>query len=347
MRSGVLINANTRVVALRKINPQDYVDLLVLPPNPDPKSVARLEWDLQEKRDIKQPYSFTNSLLQLERMKQKFGYSDADAAKALRLNKDLKRAADEIAERTRILATIREIQRRSNGAVKLTFFDELSVALAEMDRAYLAQKKVDAKGAEALREARILGILFNVEYRKLRRFNTPARVEDHLLPALIDPEIVEGSLRDAVEKALEPAAASASPLPGLAELADDDDEDEGRNLKGLVDLVATNVGNETIKLPTDNGDVETSWDELRNTMAEAVEYAAEDAKAQDDALRSLSGPGAQLREARKRTDLALAAYRKVAKDPKFKTTKFEYDLKKLRQAVDAVQQELLKNSVKS
>ena len=345
MRSGVLINANTRVVALRKINPQGYVDLLVLPPSPDPKSVARLEWDLQEKRDIKQPYTFTNSLLQLERMK-KFGYSDSDAAKALRVHKDPKKAVEDIAERTRSLATIREIQKRSGGVIKLTFFDDLVVALQEMDRAYLALKKTDLAGAEKIREAKILGILTNVGYEKVRRFNSPERVDNLLVSALTDPGIVEGALRDAVEKALEPTNGNGTPLPGLAQLADPDEEDNGANLKALVDVVATNVGNDTIKLPSDNGDVETNWDELRNTVAEAIDYAAEDAKAQDDAHRSLTGPSTQLREARKRTDLALAAYRKVAKDPKFKTSKFDYDLRKLRQAVDAVQQELQKNSVK-
>ena len=42
--------------------------------------------------------------------------------------------------------------------------------------------------------------------------------------------------------------------------------------------------------------------------------------------------------------MALAGYRKVVSDPKFKTSKFEYDLKKLGQAVEAIRQELLKHA---
>ena len=56
-RVGVLINANTRVVALRKINAQNYVNVMVLPENALPKEIALLEADLQEKRDVKQPYT--------------------------------------------------------------------------------------------------------------------------------------------------------------------------------------------------------------------------------------------------------------------------------------------------
>jgi hypothetical protein len=241
-RAGVLINANTRVVALRKLNPHGYVDLMVLPPNPDPKDVARLEWDLQERREVKQPYTYTNSLLQQHENQTFYGYSDEDVAKALRLNKDLKKAVEDVRQRTRVLALIREIQKRSGGAIPLTYFDNQSVALEELDRAYEARRKLDPDGATQIREARILGIITGVEYRKLRQFDAPEKIEKHVLPTLGDPEIIEGELGEAVEVALNSThPAEGEDLPGLDALADVE-PDNGGNLSALVDLVAGAYG---------------------------------------------------------------------------------------------------------
>lgn len=343
-RPGVLINANTRVVALRKVNPQGYVNVMVLPENPDPKDLARLELDLQERRDVKQPYTFTNSLLFIEDLKDRFNYSDADAAEALRLNKDPKKALVEVQRRTRMLGLIREIQKRSEGAIPLTFFDEGGIALAELDAAYQVRRVSDPAGAEMLKNARILGIITSVEYRHLRPFDTGAKIVDHVLPALTDTDAPEDPVRDGIDATLAMPVAGAATPPGVDDLGDDaDDAKDGANLGALVDMVAKSFGKDEVSLQTADGQVETSWDAIQKTVAEAIDYASDHARSQADAEKSIEGPASQLREAHRRADSALLGYRKVADDPQFKKAKFDAELERLSQVIDAIRVEVAKH----
>jgi hypothetical protein len=341
-RPGVLINANTRVVALRKINAQGHVNVMVLQENPDPKDIARLELDLQERRDVKQPYTFTNSLLFIEDLKG-LDYSDADVANALRLNTDPKKAIAEVQRQTRILGLIRDIQTRSDGAVPLTHFDNQGIALAELDAAYQSRRAADPDGAELVKNARTLGILTGVEYRHLRPFDSPAKVTDHVLPALTDTDAVDDPVRDGIEATLATADDDTAALPGLDDLGDDgDDAKDGANLSALVDMVAKSYGKDDVSLQTADGLVDTSWDAISRTVAEAIDYAADHAKSQADAEKSIEGPTSQLKEAHRRADSALLGYRKVADDPQFASAKFETELNRLAQVIEAIRAEVTK-----
>lgn len=338
-RAGVLINANTRVVALRKLNAQGYVNVMVLPPDPDPKDIARLELDLQERREVKQPYSFVASLMFQEELISDFGYSDEDTAKALRIDKDPKKAVADVQQRTRILSYIREMQTRSEGRVPLTHFNKYQVGLAELDTAYQALRRTDPVGAERVKEARFLGILAGVGYERLRQIDGGEKVTEYVITALTGDDVAAGPVRDAIRAALTTTTDEES-LPGLDLLGDEAAVDSSGNLPALVDLVARSHGQDSITLETAEGPAEVSWDQVRAPIAEAIDQAAEDAKSQTEAEKSLGGPAKMLDDARRNVDRARIAYAKIATHKEFDAKQFTDELNRLALAVEAVRAEV-------
>ena len=78
-RDGLLINGNTRVVALRELG-IDGVDVAVLPADAMARDFLDLEMTLQMRRLTHQDYSFTNELLLIEKYRNA-GHSDKELAK--------------------------------------------------------------------------------------------------------------------------------------------------------------------------------------------------------------------------------------------------------------------------
>ena len=101
---GVLINANTRAVAIRDLtdHKKRYVKAAVLPKDvPDP-DLALLELRLQMQKDLKEPYSLTNELLFIEEMYKKFHTDPRQIAEDLRFASG-KRGENEVKLRMKLL----------------------------------------------------------------------------------------------------------------------------------------------------------------------------------------------------------------------------------------------------
>jgi hypothetical protein len=81
-RMGVLVNGNTRVVALRELR-RRYIRLIVLPEDAGPQEIDRLELQLQMQREFKQDYTFTNQLLAVNDMISRYHQSYEEIAQAL------------------------------------------------------------------------------------------------------------------------------------------------------------------------------------------------------------------------------------------------------------------------
>ncbi|MCA1674816.1 MAG: hypothetical protein LC799_22365 [Actinobacteria bacterium] len=153
--SGVLVNANTRAVALRELR-QKYVRVLVLPQDATSKEITDLELRLQMEQEVKQPYSFTNSLLFIEHLINSGNYTALEVGQALRTDltdsKGDKKKATELVERElRLLGLIREVLTASGGALNFLYFDDKQQALLEIDQDY--QKLKNTKPEEAARIA--------------------------------------------------------------------------------------------------------------------------------------------------------------------------------------------------
>lgn len=342
-RKGVLVNANTRVAALREIDPHGYVRVMVLPPNAEPKDIAKLELDLQIRKDFRQDYTFTNELLFIDELKTTFGYSDSDAAKALNWaassdEKQLRDGMKRVQQSTRMLATVRELQVRSGGTIRLTYFDDKRQALIDLDDEYGAAKQRNAAAAENMREGRLFGILIGGKYRDLRTLSS-ATIQDQLVPTLKDHEevgaIVDRILAKPVEK---------TETPGLDDLFLEDVPDEVEpavDMRPLVNTVAKALGAGTVVFEHDGGEsVELETDSFVEALQESLEEAAAIIKADSKTEDSLTGPTKYLDGARRTMKKAHASYKAVAGKPGFAAGKFEYQLNHLEREVQALRAEV-------
>jgi hypothetical protein len=342
-RKGVLVNANTRVAALREIDPHGHVRVMVLPPNAEPKDIAKLELDLQIRKDFRQDYTFTNELLFIDELKTTFGYSDSDAAKALNWaassdERQLRDGMKRVQQSTRMLATVRELQGRSGGTIRLTYFDDKRQALIDLDDEYGAARQRDAAAAENMREGRLFGILIGGKYRDLRTLSA-ATIQDQLVPTLKENEevgaIVDGVLAKATENIK---------MPGLDDLFLEDVPDEVDppvDMSPLVNTVAKALGTGTVVFENDGGEpVELETDSFVEALQESLEEAAAIIKADSKTVDSLTGPAKYLDGARRAVKKAHASYKAVAGKSGFAAGKFEYQLNHLEREVQALRAEV-------
>src|SRR4029077_2948263 len=148
-RVGLLVNANRRAVALRE-NAARYIRVAVLP-DATADEVSDLELALQMQRDFREDYSFTNRLLFVDDLITKQGRPVDDVARALNVaassdERAMVKGRAQVEQDTRVLVLIRDMQRRSDGRIPLTDFDEQEIALEELERPYrdTAQDDPDA-----------------------------------------------------------------------------------------------------------------------------------------------------------------------------------------------------------
>jgi len=344
-RSGVLINANTRAVALRQNDPHGYIRVAVLQKNADPKDIDKLELTLQMRRDFKQDYTFVNQLLFIEDLKAKLKYRNEDVAKAMNLavsddKAALRKGAAQARQRTRLLALIREIQKRSGYKIPLHFFNAQRVALEELDALYEDLKKTDPATAEQMKEARILAILVGTQYRHIQSISATSAGEK-VITSLQRNDVIG----TAVESILTTKDESPD-LPGLDELADDPSgaEDQAPTVSALVDMIAKNWDKDSVTLSAGDGAAASMpLDDLKSKIAEELNSIHEEVERENKASKSLSGPADFLKDARRSASLALTAYQKVATNPAFKNGNLGYELKKLEHVVEALRAEFAKH----
>lgn len=342
-RAGVLVNANTRVAALRQINPHGFVRVALLPSDAGQSDIAKLELELQVRKDFKQDYTFTNELLFIDELKTSFDYRDEEAARALSWaassdEKQLKAGIKRVQQSTRMLSTIRELQVRSDHTLKLTFFDDKRQALLELDDEYEQLKLKNSSEAQGLREARMLGILAGAGYRDLRQIK-PDTIEDYLLPTLKSNEQV-----GVVVETLLGGEKAKADAPGLDELfTDADDSDQGgspSNIASMVDAVARGIGSGKIHCDHPSGKrIEVSSEKFVDALQESIEESADTVRLDTKTAESLQGPAKHLEAARRSVRQALATYKRAAGRASFDAGRFTYQLKHLVRDVDALRVE--------
>lgn len=336
--AGLLVNANTRAVALRDVD-EHYVEVAVLPGDATEKEIADLEVKLQMQRDFKQDYTFTNELLFVHDLTERFDYTTQQVAEILR------RREREVEQFIRILSTIREVQRRTEGKMPLKEFDDKEQLLKDLDQAYEGLKEGDPDAATRLREARILSLLVGTYYRDARQADEEF-VEDYLSEALVEDEDLGESLTEVLESS-DGEAAAGEELPGVGELGGGEEEQTGGGApraSALVDLVAKSVGEDEIKLPTkDGGEQTASRERVVEAIAEAISDAAAESKADAKREKGLSGPIALLKDARRKLQKVLPAYRDVADDEEFDNGAFAYESRKLKTEAEELHAEVEKH----
>lgn len=154
---GLLVNGNTRAVALRQLS-STGMRVAVLPPSADNTDLLIIQSDLQMQRWIHQDYSFTNELLFLEELRDSLHFPIAKIVSSLGWKKG--RASEKKLEKKfRLLKMIREVRRLSPKPIPYEFFDDKSQILMDLDTDYETLKDRDFERAEKLKFKKLTAMI--------------------------------------------------------------------------------------------------------------------------------------------------------------------------------------------
>ncbi len=315
---GLLINANTRAVALREIDDplKRSIRVAVLPPTAKPEELALLELRLQMQKELKVEYTMTNELLFIEELSVKRGLPAAQIARELRIKSDSpKKGESEVVLRLKLLDLIRVMQRVPRQPLPLTFFDQRIKLeqLREVQRIYTQLIEHDPTRARKHLENFLLSIAVGVTAVHQIRHVDAEFMNSYMLSALEEDELV-GSVADALVSPPDGRPSAERP-PGVDLLAGSDDGDEAPRVDAahLVDLVTAR--DKRVTVPGTR--VVVDQDDLKDSLKAAVTVGIKDKKRVQKDEDSLSAPSAAVKYATQQVTRAEEALLAVHNDPDF------------------------------
>jgi len=316
--TGLLVNANTRCVALRDLE-QRYIRVAVLPEDANEEEIDRLELRLQMKRDFTSDYTFTNELLFIEDLVKKYRYQPNQIAVEMGWASkndrgEVKKAAERVQQYLRMLAFIREVQDMSGGGIRLTWFDGNRQAILELDDEYERLKKRTPDVAKEIRDTRLMALLTGAGYRELREIDENF-IEKYLFPSMED----QPELRGNVERVMRPSppGGEQEPVPGLDVLEPDGAQNGAdgtvASVEPLLSRLAESAGKDNIIIAVESGPaVQIPRAGFVAELKRAVESAAEDARIERTEGNLVDRPRLLLRRAAKHVRSAMEAYRQAS-----------------------------------
>lgn len=346
-RAGLLVNANTRAVALEDLGEQ-YIEVAVLPADATLGEIYDLELDLQVAQDYRQDYSFTNELLFIDDLISHQNHDERRVAEQLRWIVPTKPATakqgiERVRRYVRHLDLIREIQEMSGRRIPLTDFDDAEQTLQELDTAYEALRTRKPLAARRLKQARTLGLLVDLGYERQRMVDEKW-VEDYFAEALSEHEVLREFATTLANNLELGPGASGDSCDGDDPFADFDVDDNSgaetadihRAVEELVRRLGNTADEDVVILPTAHGEKEYDRKAIRQAINEAMRTAAEDAKNAARAGDALRLPAHHVDEAAKRLTKARQVYADVCDRPDFDVTPLQGELEKVSRALDAL-----------
>jgi hypothetical protein len=336
--AGLLVNANRRAVALRDIGAH-YIRVAVLP-EATAAEISDLELRLQMQRDFRQSYSFTNRLLFVEELINVQGRQPEEVARALNeaasnSPEELDKGRAKVNQDTRVLTMIRSLQKRSEGRIPLTDFDGQEIAFEELDA-----KIVDAGDAAgeiaSIRELRLLGILTEVPYRDLRRFDAES-LDQNVIPWLEEDEVFGAVLRALPE---EPDPEQGAEPEGLEILGGHEEDgrasESAEKIGSLVGIIARSRGEESLTLPSAEGELQIARKVAVTSLKDNLREAAGDIESERRHEKRVERPRDRAQEAERKLRLAHEAFERVKDESDFDPASFAEQLARVRERLDAI-----------
>lgn len=180
---GVLVNGNTRAVALRKLRAQT-MRVGVLPESFTWADINAVELSLQLRMDHRRDYTYVNRLLAMEEQAS-LGRTPEQIAKEFRIQ------VKTYHQERWILSTIKELIDRSKSgggvALRLVDWEGAQERLKELHRLYVKLEGVDRDQAEILKEWRLAAILLDFSKTDVRHIDEEFLKEDYLSQVLPSP----------------------------------------------------------------------------------------------------------------------------------------------------------------
>jgi hypothetical protein len=350
-RKGLLVNANRRAVALRELG-KTYIEVAVLPPDTTTLEINDLELTLQVQRTFWEAYTFTNRLLFVDELITDLGRPAEEVARALnpavaRDARSMKRGKDEVEKDTRVLSLLREIQDRSDQNIPLTSFDEQEVALEELETKLNDGASENPEATAALFEVRLLGILANVPYRRLRQLDGDV-IEDYVIPALGESEILAEVLPALPKEQDQPEIDKEGEPDGLEVLGEEDEdaaeqplETEGTaKIRSLATILATSFGEDEVELPLESGTRREERTAFIETLNGALVAAAVEIEADRRHDNRLDRRVQWLREAERKLRSAGEAYEAVCDEGGFDADAYREALERAEKRLNALREDL-------
>lgn len=184
---GLLINANTRLVALRELG-QNHIKVHILPTDATEPELLELELGFQMESDVKQPYSFANELL-LVRDLLNLGWSpekiglQRDRTLDEHKAQDRKLAVQSVETDARLLNLIDTVIATGGGNLGYPGFDSAEQTIKDIDATFESMRKRDVSVAERVRDAKFVGFLAGLDYRRIRAIDE-AYLDEYVLTSL-------------------------------------------------------------------------------------------------------------------------------------------------------------------
>lgn len=167
-RTGLLVNGNTRLSALRAIGAAG-IDVAVLPIDASHSDLIEIEMAMQMTRLVHQDYTFTNELLFMRRYLKDGKTVDQLATKM----GWLRRGRKKVEQRLRILAIIEEVRKLSKTHLPYQVFDSKEEHLKNLDDEYENLKNAgEIARADRTKWSRVVAILMGVNKDQVRTIDS-------------------------------------------------------------------------------------------------------------------------------------------------------------------------------
>ena len=312
-RNGLLVNGNTRVVALRQLG-KTGVDVAVLPDDADDSAILDLEMFLQMVHLTHQDYTFTNELLLLEKCK-KLGNTDKQIADKMKWTRGWQKKLD---EKFQLLRLINEIRGLSSPPLAFQVFDTKSQHLKDLNDEYESLKTHDLASANRMKWSRIVAMFLGVNKDQTRAID-----ED-----FIDEDVL---------KRLDSNSPSSTILDSLKKVQTDDGL---HDILGDPQVLGEKIDTKELAKAIirdrvdDKGFIVNELTPEFEDLRKKVVLSAEDIITKNKRKSLLATPAEELREIRESLENVVNIFNEVSNQGGFDATKFEYELKKANKSLE-------------
>ena len=313
---GVLVNANTRAVALREFEDPSrrYIRLAVLPATAQEHELALLELRLQMQKELKVDYPLSNELLFIEELSSERSLSDAQIAREMRIfPESVRRGENEVRLRLRMLDLIREMQRIPDEPLPLTFFDTLSYEqLREVHRIYHPLLERDPQEARRYLESFLLSVAVGVTpVHQIRRIDA-AFMSEYMFPQLEEDEVVG----DVADRLVAPHGEGTTQEPRGDEtllVSSSDSEFASVDVKQLINIVTRHDK----RVEVEGTPLVLERDDVKDAIKTAVITGIKEKRRDERDADKLAAPIDCVKAATRELTKGLEATKAVANDPDF------------------------------
>lgn len=320
-RNGLLINGNTRVVALRELG-MNGVDVAVLPDDANDLVFLDLEMSLQMTQLTHQDYTFTNKLLLMQKYKQAL---NNDKQLALKMGW-LRNGEKKVLAHFRYLSLINEIRLLTSPSVRYEEFDSKSQHIKDLIDSYEILKTTNSKEADTLKWSRISAMFLGINKDQTRVIEEDFLDEDIMKPLDSDSEtkkLLNGLKKIDVDDGLDDI------------LGDTENDREKIDARSLVKKIIT-------KLISKDGSIEKDLPQDLEGLHKAYRLGTEAIINKSKREHYMVTPIDRLVEARELIEFIVERFHEVKLQKDFDLTKFQYQLKKLRKTLDDLADEVNK-----